>query len=406
MEKSSESSQENKSKKYLNIVQEALMLFFTILVSVVASYFYQKTVIQIAGIGILAAAGCGSVLFAIEQSREKSTFLFDNADHQGRFTAVYLLFLLGCILFPLLPAGGWPYLVVFIGLMLFSNQNIGLSAGTVLLMITVLIQGSETGTFFVYFVGGLVGITVFSYLDETFKVWMPLIISLLVQMVCLWVQEILSVNEVLSIQLFMIPTVNILVCVILLLILLKFFSFAIIYGSRDIYMDINDPECPLLVELKAFSKEEYYHAIHTAYLCDRIAKRLKLDDAVAKACGYYHRIGVLKGENSWEKVSSIMQEYHFPVEVQTILKEYTDKSEKVISRETVVLLFCDTVISSISYLFSKEPKMEMDYQKIIDAIFKKKMESGIIDNSRLSFGELQEMKQILVEEKLYYDFLR
>ena len=50
--------------------------------------------------------------------------------------------------------------------------------------------------------------------------------------------------------------------------------------------------------------------------------------------------------------------------------------------------------------------MELDYNKIINTIFKKKLESGIIDNSSISFGELQEMKKILVEEKLYYDFLR
>ena len=63
-------------------------------------------------------------------------------------------------------------------------------------------------------------------------------------------------------------------------------------------MDINDPECPLLVELKNVSKPEYYHTIHTAYLCSRIALQLKLDDAVVKACAYYHKIGLLKGENN------------------------------------------------------------------------------------------------------------
>ena len=41
-------------------------------------------------------------------------------------------------------------------------------------------------------------------------------------------------------------------------------------------MEINDPECPLLVQLKELSKEEYYHAIHTAYLGDKVA-RLLLD---------------------------------------------------------------------------------------------------------------------------------
>lgn len=117
------------------------------------------------------------------------------------------------------------------------------------------------------------GILVFSYVNEKFKIWLPLFISMLMQFVCLSIQEVLYANEVLSLGIFTIPMVNLLVSVILLIILLKFFSFSIIYRERDIYVDINDPECPLLVELKNYSKEEYYHAVHTAYLCDRIAKK-------------------------------------------------------------------------------------------------------------------------------------
>ena len=171
-------------------------------------------------------------------------------------------------------------------------------------------------------------------------------------------------------------------------------------------MDINDPKWQLLVDLKTASKDEYYHAIHTAYLCDRIARKLTLDDAVVKACGYYHRIGMLKGENSWENVEEILNENQFPSAVKSILKEYIDKSEQIISKETVVLLFSDTVISSIQYLFSKNPQVVLDYDKLIDAIFRKKIESGIIDYSHISMGEIQEMKKILIEERLYYDFLR
>lgn len=404
MEKNNEKTESKRRR--MNTLQEVLMFLLTVSVSAVSSYLYQKGTIQTAGMTMIAAAGCGSVLFSVERSREEGSFLFDNEEHLGRFMIIYLISLLGSILFPLLPAGGWPYLVIFIGLMLFSNQIIGLSAGSVLLMISVMIQGSNASTFFIYFVGGLVGITVFSYIDKSFKIWLPLLCSLLIQLVCLSVREVLFVNEVLHVQMFIIPAVNILVCLILLMVLLKYFSFSIIYGSRDIYMDINDPECPLLVELKEFSKNEYYHAIHTAYLCDRIAKRLNMDDAVVKACGYYHRIGTIKGENSWENVSSILQEYNFPPEVQTILKEYIDRSERILSRETVVLLFCDTTISSVNYLFSKDPQIVLDYDKIISAIFKKKLESDIIDHSRISLGELREMKNILVEEKLYYDFLR
>ena len=37
---------------------------------------------------------------------------------------------------------------------------------------------------------------------------------------------------------------------------------------------------------------------------------------------------------------------------------------------------------------------------------KRDLESGMIDQSNLTFGEFQEMKKILLEERLYYDFLR
>lgn len=409
MEKNNETdSRAEKKGAFGRHFQEVILFLATGAGTGFAAWMYQRTDIEIAGIVILVLLGISGVLFSIEQSVESDSLLFDNKEHLWRFTGFYLISLAGSLLFPLLPEGGWPYLAVFIGLMLFSNQRIGIFSGTVLLMATsFLYTGTESYIrFFVYFVGGLVGLIVFSYVDTSFKVELPLAVSLMVQMVCLSVQEILYANEQFRMQMLMIPVVNLLVCLILLLVILKYFSFSIVYKNRDMYMDINDPECPLLVELKSASKEEYYHAVHTAYLCDRIAKRLKLDDGVVKACGYYHRIGILKGENNWENLQSIMEENHFPQRVKEILKEYVDKTEVMVSKETIILLFSDTIISSISYLFSKAPDIELDYQKIIGGIFKKRVESGIIDRSDLTFGELQEMKEILVEERLYYDFLR
>ena len=393
-------------KRWIVTAGEMILFLLTVAVSALAAHFYRKPDIEIAGIAILAGIGFGSVWFMLERSMEDGTFSYDNGEHPGRFIVIYLISFIGSVLFPLLPIGGWPYLAVFVGLMLFGNQIIGLLAGSTLLMITILLQGGSSSYFFVYFISGIVGIIVFSYVNDTFKIWLPLLISLLIQLVCLSIEEVLFVNEVLSLQMFILPIANLLISLVLLMILLKFFSFSIIYKMRDQYMDINDPECALLVELKNCSKEEYYHAIHTAYLCDRIAKKINYDDAVVKACGYYHRIGIIKGKNNWENVQEILQENHFPLEVQNILQEYLDKSDKILSRETVLLLFCDTVISAISFLFSKDSKAELDYQKIISTIFKKKIESGMIDYSSVSLGELQEMKKILMEEKLYYDFLR
>ena len=171
-------------------------------------------------------------------------------------------------------------------------------------------------------------------------------------------------------------------------------------------MDLNDPEFPLLVQLKELSKEEYYHAVHTAYLCDKIAKRLGYDDTVVKACGYYHRIGILKGEVSWENTQEICAEYHIPNEVRRILEEYVVPSETIVSKETMVVLFADCIVSSISRLFAKDSKAKLDYEKIIDTNFNNKMKSEDMWKNSMSLGELKEMRKIFSEEKLYYDFLR
>lgn len=395
-----------KSKK-TDKLQEAGILFLSVLVSGVAAFLYGNTMEEIVKIIILIFASTGCLVFVMEKSRIQGDFLFDNGENMWRFTVLYFLFLSGSVIFPLLPAGGWPFLAAFTGLMLFSGQLIAVCGGSNLLLISLLLSSSaQTDLFVIYFISGVAGILLFSGLDERFKVGLPLMISLLVQFVCLCIHEVLTVNEVLNPDMFLIPVVNILVNLILLLILLKFFSFSIIYRTRDTYMDINDPECPLLVKLKEFSKEEYFHAVHTAYLCDRIAGKLDLDAAAAKAGGYYHKIGILKGENSFENAKLVLEEYRIPDKVMEILKEYLNKDEKIVSKESAVLLISDTVISSISYLFSKDANARLDYEKLIQAVFSKKVESGILNYNKISIGELEEMKKILMEEKLYYDFLR
>lgn len=409
IEKETIEAQEIKDK-YLRrweILQETALFVITILVVSIAAFLYGKTIYEIAGIAILAGTGVGAVVFSIAKSRVNGSFLYDNEKFLWRFTVSYVLFLLAAVLFPLLPIGGCPFLAIFIALMLFSNEMIGVVSGTNLLLVTLLLcQDGDATSFFIYFVAGVVGILLFSTINENFQIWQPMLVSLLIQFLCLCIREVLYANDVLGWMMFLIPGINVLVCLILLLIILKIFSFSFIYKTRDIYMDINDPECALLVELKSVSREEYYHTIHTAYLCSRIAIKLGLDDAVVKACGYYHRIGMLKNDNSWENVEQILVENQIPVLVRNLLKEYLSPQEKLKSKETVVLLFADTVISSINYLFSKDKNVELDYPRLIQAIFKKKIESGIIDYSDISFGDIQTMKKILVEEKLYYDFLR
>lgn len=398
----------SKKQKKIQILQFILVFILSGIVAGIGSFLYSKGINEIICNVVMIMLGTGTILFALVASEINGLYFYQNQGNYEIFNIFYIIALVMAALFPLLPVAGWPFLVIFVVLSLFSNSISGLIAGSVCLMLSVMLESNGSyHEFFLYFFSGLIGIMVFSRLNANFKVGLPIFISLLCLMVCLTANLVLFEQERLNLSQLMIAAFNLMLTLILLLLVLKIFSNSVIHKYRERYMELNDPECPLLVQLKEKSKEEYYHAIHTAYLSDKIARSLGLDDFATKAGGYYHRIGQLKGENTWENVEAICDEYKFPPNARKVLQEYVDTSQTMLSKEAVVILFSDQIVSSILYLFSQDAKAELDYEQIVDAVFRKKIvESNDLWNNDITLAELQEMRKIFIEEKLYYDFLR
>lgn len=393
--------------KVMRMMGFVILFFVSGIIAGVGSFIHGCNMGEVICNTIIVLLGTGIVIFALVESEINELYFYKNKGKYSKFIMFYLAALILSLLFPLLPVMGWPFLVVFVVLSLFSNNISGLVAGSVCLMLSVMLEnGGGYQEFFLYFISGLVGIMVFSRLNASFKVGLPIFISIITLLVCLCANAILTGNQRILISQFTVIAINIMLNLIMLLIILKIFSNTMIHKYNEQYMEINDPECPLLVQLKELSKEEYYHAIHTAYLGDRIAKKLGLNEMAIKACGYYHRIGILKGENTWENVEQICKEYRIPPDARRALKEYIDPNEDMVSKETAVILFADCIVSSISRLFAKDPKAELNYVKIIDTIFENKLNSGELFKSDISIAQIREMKKIFGEEKLYYDFLR
>ncbi len=394
--------EENKKSKGF-----VLIFFLVGIVTAAAGYFYGKEYLEVVRNVILSLLGMGTILYLLEYEGQSKGLDYDNAEHKERFFLIFFISLLCAVVFPFIPAAGWPYLAIFIVLSLFSNSLVGLVAGALLLMIT-LMYGNGTGIadFFIYFIVGAAGIILFRQLDETYKVGARVFLSLITLFVALSAGYVLLVNEVFSIQLFLIPVINFFMNLLLIMIILKYFSFAVIHKYRERYMDLNDQEFPLLVSLKEKNMGEYFHAVHTAYLCDQAAKQLGLDEVLLKAGGYYHRIGVVKGENTWENIEEVSKEYKFPPKLVRLLREYNHKEEALVSKEAVVLKLADTVISVVGSMFRKDANVILNYPLLMDAIFRKKIESGVLDGSEITMQEINRIKKVLLEEKLYYDFLR
>jgi membrane-associated HD superfamily phosphohydrolase len=268
-------------------------------------------------------------------------------------------------------------------------------------------ENGNFGVAFMYVIAGAVALALFRDLKENTSIGYPTAISLMMQALLLIAFSVLFQNRTLSINLLILPILNLMLNLIILLIFLNIFGVYIIRKSNDMYMDINDTEFPLLIRLKEMDKDEYFRAIHTAYLSERIALGLGFNDRAVKNCSYYHRIGILEGKSQWEDVKHFYEDNKFPKEAIELLHEYIDpKSTKIKSKEALTINLSETVIASIMYLLAKNKDMKIDYDQLIDKIFDKKEDEGELKNCDVTFREYDQMRKILKKEKLYYDFLR
>lgn len=171
----------------------------------------------------------------------------------------------------------------------------------------------------------------------------------------------------------------------------------------------------MLAKYKEADKQLYYNAIHTAYFAEKTARLLHMDVDVAKNGGYYHRIIVSECKAQEKSLEEICKENKFPPKAVQLLQEYNYKSQPMKMRETVAVYIADCVVSAIMYLIGKnksdedkkeDEKAQTDYAKVALGVVRRKINSGILNNSDISLSDLGGLEKIYTGEKLYYDFLR
>ncbi len=397
---------ERNAKKTPVVVLSAMLVILTTLVSVVFGYRKGWDTTTLISFTVFILLGTLTVLFLHAFCRDKHLYSYDNEEHFGRFVFLWVLSLGVTSVCSYLPVAGWPLPVVFLWFTLFGNLMLGITSGSVIVLLTTLFAGAGIEVFTIYFLCGVLCSCLFYKLDQNYKIMVPLIVSMLGLMVGLTAGVVLFTNEKLHLEMFIIPLTNVVVSVILMVVVLKIFSGIYIYRYRGKYLEIIDPEFPLQVQLKQEHRVRYYQSMHTAYFCDRIAKSLNLNAEALKAAGYYQHIGALKGKENWENTKDLCEEYEFPPAVHTILREVLDKETVITAKETAVLVFSDAVITAILYLMERQPDAKPDYDKVVDTVFKTKLKTGIFSKCQLTLEELSVMENIFKEEKLYYDFLR
>lgn len=392
--------------------QKVLLAIAMMIISIpaigVSAYLYEKSFRDIFMLLIIVMACFGMALFSFFQSNVFQALHYDNGGHLARFVVAFLMGTAAACLLPMLPDAGWILPVAALALTLFSNTVTGLIAYTGLMSVCVYFSSVDTLTFLMYFLTGVLFAVLFERLDNDYKTGTPMSVAVIVYVVEIVAKVVFQSHGPLTVDELVVPLMNVFVTFILMLVILRFYCAVVIDKEKGRYLRINDQEYELLAKYKEEDEQTYYNAIHTAYFAEKTARLLHMDVDVAKNGGYYHRIIVLECKKREKSLEEICQENKFPAEAVRLLQEYNYKSQPMKMRETVAVYLADCVVSSIMYLIEKgeERSLSTDYGKIATAIIRRKVESGILNNSEISLSDLGGIEKIYTGEKLYYDFLR
>lgn len=394
--------------RWLKVLLVIVMLAVSIPAIGVAAYFYEKSFRDIFILLIIVTSCFGMTLFSFFQSDVFEALHYDNGGHLSRFVLAFLMGTAAACLLPLLSDAGGILPVAALALTLFSNTVTGLTAYAGLLCVCAYFAGADNLTFLLYFLTGVLFAVLFERLDNDYRTGAPMSVAVVVYVIGIVAKVVIESHGAPTMDALVVPVMNVFVTFILMLVILRFYCAVVIDKEKGRFLRINDQEYELLAKYKEEDKQTYLNAIHTAYFAEKTARLLHMDVDVAKNGGYYHRIIVLECKKQNKSLEEICRENKFPPEAVQLLQEYTYKSKPMKMRETVAVYFADCVVSTIMYLIEKggADSQDRDYGKIATAIIRRKVDSGELNNSEISFADLGGIEKIYTGEKLYYDFLR
>ncbi|MCR5655779.1 MAG: hypothetical protein K6G07_09125 [Lachnospiraceae bacterium] len=387
------------------VVSEIAFICYAVVSLLIGNTLDVKTVLLRILFGVIA----GAVVPCAYYWADENEHLFSwNRIHFLRFTVLTAVALFATLGLLKLPVSAYPFALFGIMLVLYSDSFTGILVYSLTLIGFSFCYADRLDPFFIpvlLFIGGC-GCVLFANTKRSFRYMGSLLLFLVLQLLTIGIYAVSTKLSFSGGEILLHLLISTVSCTVILLLWFSVFAKGNLYLHDDLYSEINDTEHELLTKLKTIDNDAYFHAIHTAYLAEKCAYRIDCDMPLTKAGGYYHRIGLLQGKDTLQNALLVCTAHHFPPELIELLKEYGSKNAKRISREAAIVQISDAMVSSVSFLYSKDKSTPLDYGKIVDVIIRKKTESGDWNNCELTFRELNEIKKVLIGEKHYYDFLR
>ena len=160
-----------------------------------------------------------------------------------------------------------------------------------------------------------------------------------------------------------------------------------------------DDTYPAVMLMKKKSTTLYYHSTEVAELSRLAAKRIDADYELAYLGGLYHDIGKIVGQEYIKEGIKLAERYKLPYSVRNIMVEHNVKSRLPRSKESAIVMLCDTAVSAVEYLKGTMDKKDMSEASIIENALNKRISAGALNKSGLTVEEFSVIKETLLKVK-------
>lgn len=163
---------------------------------------------------------------------------------------------------------------------------------------------------------------------------------------------------------------------------------------------VMDESFHLRKEIERYSTVDYNHALKTSRVAERLAVALGADEKLARAGGFYYRIGKLEGEPFTENGVLIAQHNCFSQRLVAILEEYNGVNKLPGSLESAIVQIADMIVTKFDLLDKDTFSSGWNREIVIYQTMNEKSAEGLYDSSGLTMNQFLTIRELLVKEEI------
>ncbi len=172
-------------------------------------------------------------------------------------------------------------------------------------------------------------------------------------------------------------------------------------ASEEISLDtIMDEQYHLRKDIERYSTVDYNHAFRTSQVAAHLAAGIGADEKLARAGGFYYRVGKLEGEPFIENGVRLAQDNCFSKRLVDILEEYNGQKRLPGSLESAIVQIADMIVTKFDLLDKDTFSSNWNREIVIYQSMNEKSAEGLYDQSGLSMNQFLLIRDLLVKEEL------